>query len=49
MPDPEPDRSDGTMLVRAKALTAFQAKQILAGRFRGLVLGAYRILRPLGE
>ncbi len=36
-------------LVRAKLLTPFQAKQILAGRFRGLVLGPYRIQRPLGQ
>jgi len=36
-------------LVEAERLTAFQAKQLLAGRVRGLVLGPYRILRPLGQ
>jgi serine/threonine protein kinase len=36
-------------LVKLKVLTPFQAKQILAGRFRGLVLGPYRIERPLGK
>ena len=36
-------------LVEAERLTAFQAKQLLAGRIRGLVLGPYRILRPLGQ
>jgi tRNA A-37 threonylcarbamoyl transferase component Bud32 len=36
-------------LVEAELLTPFQAKQLLSGRVRGLVLGAYRILRPLGK
>ncbi|QJX00093.1 serine/threonine-protein kinase [Frigoriglobus tundricola] len=36
-------------LVAAKRLTAFQAEQLLAGQVRGLVLGAYRVLRPLGQ
>ena len=36
-------------LVKAHVLTPFQAKQLLAGRYRGLVLGAYKILRPLGK
>jgi tRNA A-37 threonylcarbamoyl transferase component Bud32 len=36
-------------LVEAELLTAFQAKQLLAGRARGLTLGQYRILRPLGK
>jgi serine/threonine protein kinase len=36
-------------LVRAGLLTPFQAKQILSGRFRGLVLGPYRVERPLGS
>src|SRR5262249_23395057 len=30
-------------------LTAFQAKQLLAGRWRGFFLGAYRILEPLAS
>jgi WD40 repeat protein/tRNA A-37 threonylcarbamoyl transferase component Bud32 len=36
-------------LVDAALLTPFQAKQLLSGRPRGLVLGPYRILRPLGK
>ncbi|VTR93901.1 serine threonine protein kinase with pasta sensor : Putative uncharacterized protein OS=Gemmata sp. Wa1-1 PE=4 SV=1: Pkinase: WD40: WD40: WD40 [Gemmata massiliana] len=36
-------------LVSAEVLTPFQAKQILAGRVRGLVLGQYRVLGPLGK
>jgi eukaryotic-like serine/threonine-protein kinase len=36
-------------LVEAELLTAFQAKQLLAGRAKGLVLGAYRVLRQLGK
>jgi serine/threonine protein kinase len=36
-------------LVRAGLLTPFQAKQILTGRYRGLVLGPYRIERQLGK
>ncbi len=36
-------------LVKANVLTPFQAKQLLAGRHRGLVLGTYKILRPLGK
>src|SRR5262245_62934324 len=36
-------------LVKARMLTPFQAKQILAGRHRGLVLGPYKIERPLGK
>jgi serine/threonine protein kinase len=36
-------------LVREKVLTEFQAKLLLGGQSRGLVLGAYRILQPLGQ
>ena len=36
-------------LVTAEVLTPFQAKQLLAGRVRGLVLGQYRVLGPLGK
>src|SRR5581483_6194013 len=37
------------VLVRAQALTAFQARNLLQGRFRGLVVGPYRLLQPLGQ
>jgi serine/threonine protein kinase len=36
-------------LIRSGLLTTFQAKQILAGKFRGLVLGVYKVLRPIGQ
>jgi serine/threonine protein kinase len=38
-----------TELVRAKLLTPFQAKNLLNGRYRGLVLGPYKLLQPLGQ
>ncbi|HEV3436411.1 MAG TPA: serine/threonine-protein kinase [Gemmata sp.] len=36
-------------LIKSGLLTAFQARQILAGKFRGLVLGMYKVLRPIGQ
>ena len=36
-------------LIKAGLLTPFQARQILAGKFRGFVLGAYKVLRPIGQ
>src|SRR5262245_57693026 len=30
-------------------LTAFQADQLLAGRYKGFFLGSYRLLEPLGQ
>jgi serine/threonine protein kinase len=36
-------------LIKAGLLTTFQARQILAGKFRGLLLGTYKVLRPLGQ
>jgi hypothetical protein len=36
-------------LVRAGLLTRFQARKLLGGAFRGLVLGAYCVLAPLGR
>src|SRR4029450_9682928 len=37
-------------LVRGGLLTAFQAKQLLGGRYRGFVLsGKYKVLQPLGS
>src|SRR5438876_8666439 len=37
------------VLVRANALTPFQAEQILAGHSQKLTLGPYRVLRPIGK
>jgi hypothetical protein len=36
-------------LVKAGLLSDFQAKQLLKGRFRGFVLGPYKLVRPLGQ
>ena len=36
-------------LVRQKKLTAYQAKELYAGRGRSLVLGNYMILDKLGQ
>jgi serine/threonine protein kinase len=36
-------------LVRAKMLTQFQAKNLLNGKYRGLMLGTYKLLQPLGQ
>lgn len=36
-------------LVQRGALTRFQAKQLLAGRFRGLVFGPYRLIEQIGK
>jgi serine/threonine protein kinase len=46
-----PDSPQGcaALFVREGVLTPFQAKSLLLGRFRGLVLGSYRLLQPLGQ
>jgi serine/threonine protein kinase len=36
-------------LVRRDVLTPFQSRLLLAGRFRGLIVDRYRVLRPLGK
>lgn len=38
-----------TALVRAGLLTQFQAKLLLAGKYRGLILGQYKLLDQLGK
>src|SRR5262245_28769407 len=52
-PDPSELPTDPTecanALIQAGLLTTFQARQILIGKYRGLVLGVYKILRPLGQ
>ncbi|MBV8898745.1 MAG: serine/threonine protein kinase, partial [Verrucomicrobia bacterium] len=45
---PEPSAC-ATALVRAHLLTPFQARHLLAGKFRGLSLGPYRILNQIGQ
>jgi serine/threonine-protein kinase len=37
------------LLIEQGALTGYQANKLLGGATRGFFLGAYRILRPLGE
>jgi serine/threonine protein kinase len=45
-----PDPSDcAAALVRAGLLTAYQAKQLLLGKYKGFVLGSYKILQPVGK
>jgi eukaryotic-like serine/threonine-protein kinase len=36
-------------LIKARLITPFQARQFLAGKFRGLILGQYKILSQLGR
>lgn len=36
-------------LIQKKVITSFQAKSLLAGRFKGLVIGAYRIMEKIGS
>jgi serine/threonine protein kinase len=35
-------------LIQSKLITSFQAKSILAGRFKGLMIGAYRVMDKIG-
>lgn len=35
-------------LIQSKLITSFQAKSLLGGRFKGLVIGAYRVLDKIG-
>ncbi|HMP16976.1 MAG TPA: hypothetical protein PKD72_08145, partial [Gemmatales bacterium] len=46
--DEEPTRIASAM-IKAGAITQFQAKQLLAGRHRGFFLGQYKILDQLGQ
>ena len=46
---PEDPTECANALIRTGLLTTFQARQILSGKYRGLVLGVYKILRPLGQ
>ena len=46
---PADPRECAFALVKADLLTQFQASQLLAGKFRGFVLGPYKLLKPLGR
>src|SRR5262249_56890540 len=36
-------------LIQDRVLTPVQARKLLNGKIKGLILGSYRLLRPLGE
>jgi hypothetical protein len=36
-------------LIKADLLTPYQARQLLAGKSRGFIIGPYKILRPIGQ
>lgn len=46
---PRDPHACATTLLRAGLLTSFQAQQLLAGKYRGFVLGAYKVLQPIGK
>src|SRR5262245_47625921 len=46
---PDDPRDALQFLVRAGLLTPFHAHHLLNGRYKGFVLGPYKILRPLGQ
>jgi serine/threonine protein kinase len=50
-PLPEDPKGAARHLVKAGLLTAFQAGQLLAGRYKGFFLlgGQYKVLRPIGR
>jgi serine/threonine protein kinase len=45
---PEGPRALADLLMRSGLLTAFQAEQLLLGKWRGFLFGKYRLLEPLG-
>src|SRR5262245_27742534 len=46
---PEDAKHIAAALTKAGLLTLFQAKHLLAGRYRGLVLGQYRLIEQIGK
>src|SRR5262249_47675361 len=46
---PEEPSACATALIQAHLLTPFQAKHLLAGKFRGFCLGPYKILSQIGQ
>jgi serine/threonine-protein kinase len=43
------DRAIARALVENERLTSWQAEKLLQGKYKGLFLGAYRLLKPLGK
>ena len=48
IPDTATAQETAKLLVKARALTPFQAERLLEGRYRGLVIDGYRIREVLG-
>jgi tRNA A-37 threonylcarbamoyl transferase component Bud32 len=46
---PDDPNQAAEVLVKAGLLTTYQCSQLLAGKFRGFILGPYKILRPIGK
>jgi serine/threonine protein kinase len=46
---PDDPTAAANELVRGELLTPYQSKLLLAGKFRGFLLGPYKLLRPLGQ
>ncbi len=46
---PEDPQKAAAILLRSGLLTQFQAKQLLVGKFRGFMLGTYKLLEPIGK
>src|SRR5882724_11298190 len=41
--------SAAKFLIQRKLLTTYQAKHLLAGKYKGFFLGPYKILEPIGK
>ncbi len=46
---PADPNAAANQLLKAGIITQYQAKQLLAGKFRGYFLGTYKILQPIGQ
>ncbi len=46
---PQDSQKAAAILMRSGLLTQFQAKQLLVGKFRGFMLGTYKLLEPIGK
>ena len=44
---PEDPQKIAAILLRSGLLTQFQAKQLLIGKFRGFMLGTYKLMEPI--
>ena len=46
---PQDPQKTAAILMRSGLLTQLQAKQLLVGKFRGFMLGTYKLLEPIGK